>query len=773
MSRIETIGNATLYLGDCLDVLKTLPTNSVDSVVCDPPYGLSFMGKKWDYDVPSVEIWAECLRVLKPGGHLLAFAGTRTQHRMAVRIEDAGFEIRDMIAWVYGSGFPKSLDVSKAIDKAAGEEREVVGVREGFAKRAGLAERPNTANAGGYANPQNAGQITAPATDAARQWKGWGTALKPALEPITVARKALMSASVNVLELVESKLRERGVRGEILWKPESASAAAKSKRQTNSSPTEAQPVAGTSAKNVAESVTQNDGLHPLKNSERTMPHGANQSVSMCANTTSESATNYETKCLRPTEESAPAAESVSETSSPSTTSMAEVQSIGSPSTGRFTTNSSERDSQPGTECFAGIATGLTGSTAHVHIKQDSNGFYLWPKGLPKFFAGTPLTVAANVLEHGTGALNIDGCRVATAENLNGGAYSNGSKDLDDATSYATGVNAGEFVQPTGRWPANLIHDGSDEVVAAFPDSNGSGPARKLNRSAKPEQQGWGMNTTASDVASLRDAGTGSAARFFMQCKGDYNDAWQDLSLPQENANTAEQSSSQQRQAAVSALVLAVSSALPEGLLCSGLSMAPFTSATANELRLIAETATQTIQTIGSKFWRESKPARLSLSLNHASDAEIQRLTDTTTITVSRWKSDGSAEPVTFSITPMSLAVGGKDCAPSMDGKRFMYCAKASKSDRGAGNTHPTVKPTDLMAYLCRLITPHGGVVLDPFMGSGTTGVACLQLGRRFIGIERDPAYFDVACKRIRQEYSQGQLFEPTQAAPVQLGLEAA
>ena len=96
-----------------------MPDCSVDAVVTDPPYGLSFMGKKWDYDVPSVEVWAECLRVLKPGGHLLAFAGTRTQHRMAVRIEDAGFEIRDMIAWVYGSGFPKSLDVSKAIELQA------------------------------------------------------------------------------------------------------------------------------------------------------------------------------------------------------------------------------------------------------------------------------------------------------------------------------------------------------------------------------------------------------------------------------------------------------------------------------------------------------------------------------------------------------------------------------------------------------------------------------------------------------------------------------
>ena len=116
-----------LRLGNCLDVLKTMDDNYVDSIVSDPPYGLSFMGKKWDYDVPSVMIWKECLRVLKPGGHLLAFAGSRTYHHMAANIEDAGFEIRDQIMWVYGSGFPKSLNISKAIDKAAGAEREVIG----------------------------------------------------------------------------------------------------------------------------------------------------------------------------------------------------------------------------------------------------------------------------------------------------------------------------------------------------------------------------------------------------------------------------------------------------------------------------------------------------------------------------------------------------------------------------------------------------------------------------------------------------------------------
>ncbi len=182
----------TLHHGDCLEVLRSLPDCSVDSIVTDPPYGLSFMGKRWDYDVPSVDVWAECLRVLKPGGHLLAFAGTRTQHRMAVRIEDAGFEIRDMIAWVYGSGFPKSLDVSKAIDKAAGAEREVVGQHGAPAKSIysqGKQELPQEVN------------ITAPATPEAKQWQGWGTALKPALEPITVARKPLIgTVAENVLQ---------------------------------------------------------------------------------------------------------------------------------------------------------------------------------------------------------------------------------------------------------------------------------------------------------------------------------------------------------------------------------------------------------------------------------------------------------------------------------------------------------------------------------------------------------------------------------------------
>ena len=262
-----------IHNGDCLQVLRTLPDCSVDACVTDPPYGLAFMGKKWDYDVPGVEVWQECLRVLKPGGHLLAFAGTRTQHRMAVRIEDAGFEIRDMIAWVYGSGFPKSLDVSKAIDKVNGEagrlykftewmrstgltarqideatdtkmgghyltaksqpamptaalwlklrplcgdvpawvdelvqrieaEREVVG--EGISGKTAIWQERGTM--GNF-------DITAPATEAAKQWQGWGTALKPALEPITVARKPFPgTVAENVLEHGTGALNVDGCR---------------------------------------------------------------------------------------------------------------------------------------------------------------------------------------------------------------------------------------------------------------------------------------------------------------------------------------------------------------------------------------------------------------------------------------------------------------------------------------------------------------------------------------------------------------------------------
>jgi site-specific DNA-methyltransferase (adenine-specific) len=255
-----------------LQVLRTLSDESVDAVVSDPPYGLSFMGKRWDYDVPSVEIWQQVLRVLKPGGHLLAFAGTRTQHRMAVRIEDAGFEIRDMIAWVYGSGFSKSMDVTKAIDaQDAVQEQQTRRYRfTAWVRSTGVTSKQideaTQTNMGGHyttaasqpaimtrehleacrhlfsdipewveqecdirsvesealksravvgkgyrvrresivdlAGRSTGGfDITAPATEAAKQWAGWGTSVRPALEPITWARKPLIgTVAENLLQ---------------------------------------------------------------------------------------------------------------------------------------------------------------------------------------------------------------------------------------------------------------------------------------------------------------------------------------------------------------------------------------------------------------------------------------------------------------------------------------------------------------------------------------------------------------------------------------------
>ena len=190
--------------GNSLEVLKTLEDNSVDSIVTDPPYELGFMGKKWDSTgiAYNVELWKECLRVLKPGGHLLAFGGTRTYHRMACAIEDAGFEIRDCIQWLYGSGFPKSQDISKAIDKKLGAKREVVEVDPVRYGRLKNQLEGSVSTGGQWEHGRRDINITAPASDEAQEWKGWGTALKPANEPIVLARKPLSEKTIaeNVMK---------------------------------------------------------------------------------------------------------------------------------------------------------------------------------------------------------------------------------------------------------------------------------------------------------------------------------------------------------------------------------------------------------------------------------------------------------------------------------------------------------------------------------------------------------------------------------------------
>jgi len=269
----------TLHTGDCRDVMATLPAESVDAIVCDPPYGLSFMGNGWDHGVPGVDFWVEALRVLKPGGHLIAFGGTRTYHRLAVAIEDAGFEVRDCLMWLYGSGFPKSLDVSKAMDKQKDNREEIARVvhwlenarikacvsraevethfgtvnigqgfftvtegskprvptwnqwlelkkllslndemdkevwrlnglkgkpSENFKRREVIGHHDEKSTPGGFGENRfsfTTKAITAPNTELAKEWQGWGTALKPAYEPAILARKPLRgTVSDNVAQ---------------------------------------------------------------------------------------------------------------------------------------------------------------------------------------------------------------------------------------------------------------------------------------------------------------------------------------------------------------------------------------------------------------------------------------------------------------------------------------------------------------------------------------------------------------------------------------------
>jgi site-specific DNA-methyltransferase (adenine-specific) len=408
-----------IHHGDNREVLKNLAENSIDSVVTDPPYELGFMGKSWDATgvAYSVELWQEVMRVLKPGGHLLAFSGSRTYHRMAVAIEDAGFEIRDQIMWIYGSGFPKSHDVSKGIDKQAGAERERMVPQS--RKQSSVAIAATGFGADGWSP-----QVKEGTTAEAKQWQGWGTALKPAHEPIVVARKPLIG-----------------------------------------------------------------------------------------------------------------------------------------------------------------------------------------------------TVAANVLTYGTGGLNIDGSRVGNEEivTTNGKGF---------AGSFEGGVNDNGGSTHQGRWPANVIHDGSDEVVALFPDTTSGKPAGKKNI-------GNGYHGNFGSIAVTGFGDSGSAARFFYCAKASKRDR-------------------------------------NEGL--DGFE----------------------VKVLGAK---------------------------------------GNGLARTCTACGASVLVGCE-------------CPDRTFVNPMRANHHPTVKPTDLMRYLCRLVTPPGGIVLDPFMGSGSTGKAAMYEGFEFVGIELTDEYLPIAKARI-------------------------
>lgn len=458
-----------LVEGDCLETLKTIPDNSIDSIVSDPPYGLSdhkpqdvvdcltawlsgkeykpnkkgFMGRTWDSWVPGPEVWKEVYRVLKPGGHIAAFAGSRTHDLMSMALRLAGFENRDTIMWVYGSGFPKSMDVSKAIDKSAGAEREVVGVVDPRGSFDGIPRKSNAINtkwreSEGRIDIKDLSrkEITAPSTDDAKKFEGWGTALKPAFEPIILFRK------------------------------------------------------------------------PLEG-----------------------------------------------------------------------------------------------------------------------------TVAQNVIEWGTGGINIDACRVETAPDddiFAKNPHTKGGFGHAGARIYGDGKGS-EYKPQDGRFPANFVHDGSDEVEENFPDSNGAGKSLP-----QVKVTGYGNKNTGTGKADYLggeripfEGGSGSASRFFYCAK----------------ASRADRD--------------------------SGLDDAP------------------------DKI----------LAMSNQAKAELAR---------GNMNKDSSG----------------------------VNTAKVVK------NNHPTVKPIALMDWLVKLITPHNGIILDPFNGSGSTGKAAMINDFKYIGLDLSKEYIEISRGRI-------------------------
>ena len=582
-----------LYLGDCLEVMKSMPENSVDTCITDPPYELGFMGKKWDSSGIAFqpETWAEVYRLLKPGGLLLAFGGTRTYHRMVCAIEDAGFEIRDTIAWVYGSGFPKSYDISKGIDKQAGAEREVVGYTNRHVTFTDGTGNSFTTGMKGIDAETGRTFETAPSTPEAQLWHGWGTALKPAWESIVVAVKPY------------NFIRERGIIVESLkrlenqlWSLLPANIAEKNFKLSQNEYEEACDSAQWTAEEkqrILDALLDQMDMLQLESAiitslnivslwKSTLEEALN-SPNMFT-TEMESSLITDLKILN----------SLLLELTPQSIILDVTTQLGKQS--RASTVASLFNAVKTKAKYIRTLSVQESATSKERLKD------LRPELTPIVVAMKPVdgTYVNNALTWGVAGMWIDGGRVGTE-----GARNNGNSH-GTVGSNSIGVYGKAIKQDyhKGRFPANLIHDGSDEVLAVFPHSNGAAaPVAK----GQKEFGGviYGKFKTGGDDGASFYGDSGSAARFF-------------------------------------------------------------------------------------------------------------------------------------------------------------YCAKASRSERNAGlegtNHHPTIKPIELMRYLVRLTkTPTGGVVLDPFMGSGTTGIACELEGRDFIGIEREQDYFAIAEKRIAEAQKQPRL----------------
>lgn len=489
-----------IKLGDCLEGLRALPDNSVDSIVTDPPYGLKFMGKAWDYDVPPEEVWRECLRVLKPGGHLLCFAGTRTQHRMAVRIEDAGFEIRDMIAWVYGSGFPKSADVSKHLD--AHERKTWLDVAKAIdnadktAMLTAWKEYSKTASGAGLSFVKSE---TATGTNMQKSGSAPESVLLQANPESNDAIALVAELSLTVAH------RTNGVSCSSVQSPAEKSTTGLRGHATSAESRLASREAildmlDSSALQNAWGWQDESMVDKLKAVEvlkiwlgRKKSSDAAATSALCAALTddlkhiilSQSKTYRDAGTIQQTAFASAITATITESTAESLISFtvdtlrskaidkaagAEREVVGSKTVSRdFTAGEGEdiafRSGRPGQ-----TEVPVTAAATPEAQRWEGWGTALKPALEPITLARKPLdgTVATNVLAHGTGALNIDGCRV---EGAPAPTRFDPSKHRHEGWRMnATGAECAANASPLGRWPANLILSVPEDQYALRDDA---------------------------------------------------------------------------------------------------------------------------------------------------------------------------------------------------------------------------------------------------------------------------------------------------------------
>ncbi len=748
-------GRVVLFNADCLKLLRKRKDNSIDAIVTDPPAGISFMGKEFDSDRGGRDKWIawlqtimeECLRVLKPGGHMLCWSLPRTSHWTATAIEDAGFEVRDCVYHIAGSGFPKSLSISKAIDKTAGAEREVVGSYTvgGTAAKGGRQGRASVAAEGESSIGLSRDlQITVPATDAAKQWDGWGTALKPSVENWILAHKPLdLSGYCDTIT--------KTTRSALCQLP-SCVKAAENRLPLNLK--ECVGDVGSALWGAVEKCNSPADLYALMDtlpSESEIPLSLSIGLSwlgILAAIYSEAKT-YTTEITTALITDLKILNSLQSAITPATIIQAATGANGTESNAVTVVNCF--NALNALLVYTRLHSALTIATDKVAISSPTPGKL--PRGDSTTSRGIssdhwwlcrkPLsekTIAENVLKHGVGGINVDGCRIShdgeSPSQVRRKAAAKSGKagmDMDSANRVKRGLPAfnkdlsqyteGHESERLGRFPSHLLLShaagcrkrGVKKVKGHQGYPNGP-KGNQFSVGKKPDgsrTESWAGHASPDGTETVDD----------WQCC-DY------CPVAELDRQSGERPSAGQYQNIVTAKEGG------DGMFAGG----RVSNAYAND----SGGASRFFQTFDAGFLYQSKPSRAERNMG-CEGLESKRQNSDTNI---RTYNDRCA-------TCGKKFVGSEDT--------ICHCPSGEKiTDKTVyknPNNHPTVKSVALMQYLCRLITPPGGIVLDPFMGSGSTGIAAVKEGFRFAGIEMDEGYFEIAVKRINHELKKPKGFD--------------